>query len=239
MKIWITRSLEDGQSLASEITARGHDVVVSPLINVNLSGIEPLRLNAANGFIFTSRNGVRALIKEPIGDIEFLKEKPVFSVGSATSKIAREFGFEKIFEGSGDAQSLVPLIKQQNLETLGRLIHLRGDATAFDLMSALLENDISIDELIVYYVKRVDELSRSVIDALQRDEVCGVMLMSARTARYYLELMSQSGMGQEISKLQHICLSRAFAEVLEAVKVTNIKVASVPTREALIDCLNN
>ncbi len=95
----------------------------------------PLELGGAQGLIVTSRNALRALAAHR--ELDQALKLPLFAVGDATARAARELGFARVTAGPGTGVALAELISSELNPDRGPLVHLAGETLAFDLKSAL------------------------------------------------------------------------------------------------------
>ncbi len=73
--------------------------VLSPLLVIEQAKDVALDLDGAQALIVTSRNALRALSQHPA--LDAARRLPLFTVGGATAKAARELGFAKVTKGRG------------------------------------------------------------------------------------------------------------------------------------------
>lgn len=214
MAIWITRPLDDANRLAEALNKAGVEPFVWPLLDVDFPCPDLGQLpDDVQALIVTSRNGIRGAAETsfPTGWLEI----PVFVVGDGTATLARGFGFRDVRQGEGRAEALVPVIADAGLDRSSPLVHLRGDAVAFDMKAALESLGFELFEAETYRVVETQRLSARVIEPLCSGRVTGVVLMSPRTARCYCRVMKAAGLGDVMMGLCHYCISEAAAAPLE------------------------
>src|ERR1700759_3031770 len=100
MAVLVTRPHPDSETTAAALRAKGHEVVLAPMLR-----FEPVAcsgLDADYGaVIVTSANALRA-VEGQLG--EGLFKRPVFAVGEATAAAARNAGFGKVSAANSDAE---------------------------------------------------------------------------------------------------------------------------------------
>src|SRR5581483_1139478 len=103
MRIVVTRPPPATERTAAALRARGHDVLVAPLMHIesipaDLSG------NWA-GVVITSANAPGA-----VGRVDTLLALPLFAVGERSAQAAREAGFKNVTSADGAAADLVKVL---------------------------------------------------------------------------------------------------------------------------------
>lgn len=120
------------------------------VINVSLFEIkfEPIcvDLSAFDALIISSKNAINSL---RFNNILPAKELYVFAVGKASASAAREFGFERVVTSSkayGDvlASEFADDLRGKNV------LYLRAREVGSNLAEILLQNDVSLTQLIAY-----------------------------------------------------------------------------------------
>ena len=92
MRLLLTRPMVDAMVVAEQLAGQGHDVLLSPLIDISLDREAVLPpLDAQRALAFTSANGVRALMAQlqagnlASADRAAWRNLPVFAVGPQTA----------------------------------------------------------------------------------------------------------------------------------------------------------
>lgn len=227
MRLWVTRPEPDATALKQRLEAQGHEVVIEPLMWIEYAEPDLVELDGAQALIATSRNGLRALTRNS-ELLEFARVRPLFAVGPGTRAEAKALGFERIITGPGTAASLVPTILEHAEVNSGPLVHLAGADLAHDLAGELRKLGFAVMQPTVYAARMSERLSTRFLPMLVLGEINGVILLSARTARTYVELIQAHQLVRSARKLHHYCLSRAIADALEALQPDVIKVPDRP-----------
>src|SRR5690554_5761508 len=103
MRIVVTRPRPDAERTAGNLRARGHQVLVAPLMRV-----EPVEADLAgtwSGIVITSANAPAAIADNPAR--RGLLALPVYAVGRRSAQAAESVGFASVSAADGDAQDLV------------------------------------------------------------------------------------------------------------------------------------
>lgn len=212
MRVLVTRPEPDAHDEVEELAARGHEGIVSPLLVIEQVKEVALDLDGAQALIVTSRNALRALSKHHA--LDAARALPLFAVGGTTAQGARELGFAKVIEGPGNGAGLAELIVAKIEPSAGRLVHLAGDALAFDLKSALQARGFSVSAPVLYRAVPATELTAAALRSIKDGKLDGVILMSPRTAKTFLALLERHGTVTQAKRLVCYCISEAVAEML-------------------------
>jgi len=234
MRVLITRPAEDAAVTADAVRAYGHEPVIAPLSVISFEAPEPPAGEPA-GTIFTSRNAVRAITG--VDWVSNLHALPAYCVGAATAQAAREAGFTHVIGGGGAGALLAEHIAYAHKPGSGALLYLAGDHLAFDMQAALEARNLSVWRRVVYRSALVPSFPADVVEQLREGSLDAVMLMSPRTAGHFAQLTLEAGLAREAARLTCYCLSEAVARALHALSPEDIRVASMPTHDALIDLL--
>lgn len=240
MKILVTRPRADAEELAKLLAARGHEALIEPLLDIATLPGDAVTAEGAQALVFTSANGVRALIERNSGDISTLRALPVYTVGDATARAAREAGFADVVSASGDVNSLAELIVARVRPDIGPLLHVVGSDVAGDLAGQLAEKGFTLTRAALYQATKSEALSAEAVEALKRGEVKAALFYSPRTASAFAALAGD--IAPALGRATAICLSPAVAEAVEdlpgAASWRDILTAAEPTQDALLAALD-
>jgi uroporphyrinogen-III synthase len=232
MRLLVTRPEPDATELKAHLIARGHEVLIEPLITVSFDEGDPIELEGVQALIATSRNGLRALAERPA--IEQARALPVFAVGPGTAATARALGFENIIRGPSGARELVALLAERAEVNGGPLLHLAGDTLAFDFAPELKRLGFHVVRPIVYTTAAADRLSGSTVARLRDGLIDGVLLLSPRTADVYAALIHQQALVAASRRIVHFCFSAAVARRLAPLDPVKVEVAARPALQEML-----
>ena len=233
MRLLVTRPEPDGERTAAVLRARGHEVMVAPLLRVERSPMPISARARMRGVLMTSANGVRALAAHPRR--AELARLPVFAVGRRSAEAARAAGFADVTSADGDARDLVRLIATRGAAAHAPLLYLAGEDRAGDLAAELAEHGVPVRTVVVYRAVAAAAFPSAVETALAAGALEGVLHFSRRSAEAYLDCAEAAGIGAAALVPTHYCLSPQVAEPLTAAGAPNILVASRPDEAALLD----
>jgi uroporphyrinogen-III synthase len=231
MHILVTRPEPEASELKTRLAEMGHDVSLSPLIQITFPDVD-LPLDGAQALVATSRRGVAALSRQ--ADLETARGLPLFAVGPATAEAARQLGFAHVTEGPGTADGLAGTIGRSLQADGGAVVHLSGDRHAFDLKGSLEARGFEVRQPLLYKTQGADALEAPVQDDIRSRRLNAVILMSPRTARIFRTLISAAGLEDTARDLTYFCLSAAVAKELCPAGATVVQVADAPTLQELL-----
>jgi uroporphyrinogen-III synthase len=235
MHVLVTRPEADAAELKAALEALGHEVTVEPLLEIETMPIDAGAFEGARGVIATSRNGLRALAESAA--LAQAAKLPIFTVGPATSGLAREIGFQRIIAGEGSASDLVPLILGCELCGHGPLVHMAGEEVAFDLVAELGRRGIEVRKVTAYRATAAPSLSPQAAQAIARGSLDAVILMSPRTATIFAAVVGKAGLSEPAGRLAYVCLSANVAAALKGLAPTRINIAVRPNSSAILDAV--
>jgi uroporphyrinogen-III synthase len=230
MRIVVTRPRVDGERTATALRARGHEVLVTPLMR-----IEPIAANFEgewSAIIVTSANAANAIRDNSSGNA--LMKLPLFAVGRRSAEAARESGFEDVLSADGGVRDLLQLIGIRRPDRNAPLLYLAGEDRAADLVGELSACGIAAEMRVVYRAVALP-FPPALRDALEAGIIDAVMHFSRRAADSYVAGAKMAGVGAPALAVRHLCLSSQVAEPLAA--AGRIDIASRPDEAALIELL--
>lgn len=225
-RVWITRALPGAEATAARLSDLGFQPLIDPLLEVrdlrwtaDLSGVGALA--------FTSRNGVAAFARAS-------RERglTVFTVGSATARVAAEAGFTRIESAQGDVADLAALIAARR--PAGTVLHPAAAEPAGDLLTPLRGAGLEARSVAVYETAPLRPHATTLAGL---DDLSAVLLHSPKAARALAGVLD----GRPAPALRALCLSPAVAAPLTGLaaagKLGPVAAAPRPRETALFDLL--
>jgi uroporphyrinogen-III synthase len=229
MRLLVTRPEPDGERTAAELRARGHDVLLAPMLRVESLSTAELGAGPWAAILLTSANGARAIVAHRrVGE---LKQLPVLAVGDATAAAARDAGFAQVASAGGDGADLVRLVMQQVPAVGAPLLYLCGEERARDLAGELGERGFKVETAAVYRTVKAEAFPDGVRAALSAGQVDGVLHFSRRSVEGYLQCTRNLPGALEPA---HFCLSERAAEPLRAAGAKAVRVPERPDERSLL-----
>jgi uroporphyrinogen-III synthase len=232
MRLVITRPQADSERTAAALRARGHEVLIAPLLRV-----EPVTADLSGGWgglIITSANAPGAIAGNPA--CKALFKLPLFAVGRRSADAARQARFSDVTSAGGDVRDLVQLIAERRADASAPLLYLAGEDRAADLVAELVVHGIAAEMRVVYRAASAP-FPPELTAALQAGEVDAVLHFSKRSAENYLAGAAQAGVAGQALTVRHICLSAQIAEPLSGAGASRIAIVPRPDEAALIGSL--
>lgn len=230
MKFLITRHAHNAERSAAALRARGHDVLVVPLMI-----IEPVAADlggAWGGVIVTSANAPDAIANNPSRDA--LVKLPLFAVGRRSAEAARAAGFANVTSADGDISALTRLVATRRPVPSAALLYLAGENRTGDLAADLARHGIAVTTAVVYRAVTLP-FPPALIGALNASDVGAVLHFSVRSAGNYIAGAKAAGLLAAALAPRQLCLSQQIAEPLAAAGAADIAVATRPDEAALLD----
>jgi len=213
MAVLVTRPSPDSETTAAALRAKGHEVVLAPMLR-----FEPVAcsgLDADYGaVIVTSANALRAVE----GQLEGLLKRPLFAVGETTATAARKIGFAKVTAAKSDAAALRELVlasvKKRQFRKSDALLYLAGADLSHDLAAEFGADGLNVTTVTTYRMAALSHLPREVCEAFAANTIQAVLHYSQRSARAFLDASRAEGVEISALAVPHCCLSQNIAAIL-------------------------
>jgi uroporphyrinogen-III synthase len=230
VRVVITRPEPDGERTAAKLRARGCEVLLAPLLRVELLERAELGRGPWAAVALTSANAAHAIARHP--RLPELRSLPAFTVGRRTADAAQASGFTAVTSADGNESDLARLIGARRITPL---LYLAGEDRARDLAADVADAGVTVETVVVYRAAPVERMPAPVEAALRSGEVDGVMHFSPRSAGIYLNVAKAAGLLDRALAPFHYCLSQAVAAPLAAAGATRIAVAAKPDEGSLVE----
>jgi uroporphyrinogen-III synthase len=232
MRVVVTRPRSDGERTADRLRARGHQVLLAPLMRV-----EPVAADLSGSWtavIITSANVPDSIRDNPArGSLLAL---PVYAVGRRSAQAAQAAGFADVTAGGGDVRDLVQLIAGRHADAAATLLYLAGEDRAADVLGELAAHRIRAEMRVVYRAVTAPFPSE-LAAALEAGDVEGVLHFSRRSADNYVAGARAADITPSALEVRHYCLSRQVAEPLLTAGARQVFVSAHPDEASLIELL--
>ncbi|HZD90134.1 MAG TPA: uroporphyrinogen-III synthase [Pseudolabrys sp.] len=232
MRLVITRPQADSERTAAALRAHGHDVLLAPLMRVEMLPAD--LMGDWSAVIVTSANAPAAIAGNPVRDV--LVTLPLYAVGRRSAEAAQAAGFARVTSADGDVGDLVKLIGEHRANAKGPLLYLAGENRAADLITALAARGIAAEMRVVYRAVAAP-YPPALIAALRDGSVDGVLHYSKRSAENYLAGARAAGITAAALTVRHFCLSAQIAAPLADAGAAHISTAPHASEAALIELL--
>jgi len=236
MRLLITRPEPGAAKTAEALRARGHDVLVDPMLDIVLQPGAALDPTGAQAIAATSANALRALAER--GDLSRFTALPLFVVGANTASTARKIGFTEIRSADGTAEDLFRRITDTCDPAAGALLYAAGRDRVGDLEGDLAEAGYKVRLAELYRAETKDCFLTETIEALRAGALDGVLIYSQRTMEAVVQAAHNDGLADALRSLTIIAISDKAVAPAIALGCKKILVAARPTGDALIACLD-
>jgi uroporphyrinogen-III synthase len=230
MRLLITRPEPDNERTAAALRARGHEVLLAPLLRIAAVSDAELGAGPWAAVLLTSANGARAISAHPRRSE--LTKLPVLAVGRSSAEAARAIGFTDIVSSDGDGRDLARLAAVRLAGSRLPVLYLAGEERARDLASDLAAHGLSVQTVVVYRAERAAAFPPPVRAAIEQGRVDGVLHFSRRTAETYVACAA--ALHERALVPIHFCLSEGVAEPLKRAGAKQIRIAPHPDEASLL-----
>jgi uroporphyrinogen-III synthase len=234
-RILITRAAEQSAELTAELRARAAVPVAFPTIAIEPpADPEPLRRAAASlasyqWVVFTSTNGVRALLSQPI--TEWPASVRVASVGAST---ARELAKGGIRTDAVPAEFLADRLPEALGPVSGaRILLPRGDLAQRAIVDELRSRGAQVDDVVAY--RTVAASLTAAHRAALRESIDAIIFTSGSTVRHFAAMAGDPV--QVLAGAVVACIGPVTAAVVRTTGLQPHVQPGVYTSAALVEAL--
>jgi uroporphyrinogen-III synthase len=214
MRLWVTRSQPGAERTAEALRAKGHEVVVQPVLEIEPLAVD-VDLTKAAALAFTSGHAVAAFAA-----LSRRRNLPAYVTGQATANQARAAGFEDVRSADGDARDLARLIVSD--APAGEVFWPCARDPARDLAADLAAQGIACTRLAVYRTIQGGASPPADLD--------GILIHSARAATAVGGVLTPG----RSAGLALFALSEAAAQPLRNLAFASVAIAPQPSESALL-----
>ncbi len=222
MRLLLTRAAEDAARTRVLLEARGHRVVLSPVLRYTGTGAslpnEPpdaVVASSARAFVHAAA---------PAWDVASL---PLYLVGQRTRDAARDAGFSGPTSVTATAVALAAALRPVPPQ---HLLYLAGVDRKAELEAALAGGPHRLDVVETYAAQAATALRPEAIAVLRDGQIDAVLHFSRRSAAIFRRLAEATGL--DLRRPAHLCLSADVAAVFAG--FPHLRVAAEPDEVALL-----
>jgi uroporphyrinogen-III synthase len=217
MRLIVTRPEPDDRRTARALIRLGHEVILSPMLDVVFDAKARIKRAAYQAVLVTSSNAVRALAARTGGPPD--RNVPLLAVGDQTALEAKRAGFAEARSAGGNVDDLIELAT--------------GEAREGDLAGNLGKLGHNVEVAVLYRTVPRTRLAGVAEAALGEGSVDGILFYSRRSAAAFALALRAGKLAPLGEKLICFCLSHACGEPLQAVTDGEILIAERPDQLAL------
>jgi uroporphyrinogen-III synthase len=236
VRLLLTRPHEDGERTAATLRARGHAVLVAPLLHIESLAAADLGPGPFAAVLTTSVNAARAVARH--ARIDELRGLPLYTVGQRSAEAARAAGFAAVHSAGGDVHDLVALVGRTLAGAKTPLLYLAGEDRTADLTEELGRHGLSVRTTVVYRAAAAERFPPAAERAIAAGDLDGVLHYSRRSAAAFVHCAGAAGLREQALRLTHFCLSAQVAAPLIESGAATIRLATRPDEEALLELVD-
>jgi uroporphyrinogen-III synthase len=230
MRLIVTRPEPDDRRTARALIRLGHEVILSPMLDVVFDAKARIKRAAYQAVLVTSSNAVRALAARTGGPPD--RNVPLLAVGDQTALEAKRAGFAEARSAGGNVDDLIELASGLD-PAGGPLLYATGEAREGDLAGNLGKLGHNVEVAVLYRTVPRTRLAGVAEAALGEGSVDGILFYSRRSAAAFALALRAGKLAPLGEKLICFCLSHACGEPLQAVTDGEILIAERPDQLAL------
>jgi len=231
MRLLVTRPEPDAERTAAALRARGHIVLVAPLLRIEPVEHADIGPGPFMALLVTSANAAPAIARHE--RFAQLRALPVFAVGDRSAEAMRPAGFADVTSAQGDVGDLAELAAAR-IKPGTSLLYLAGADRSGDLAGVLSGRGFAVSRAVIYRAVPAGALLPAAVAAMA-DGIDGVLHFSRRSSETYVNAARASGLVEDAVKGPiHFCMSAQVAEPLIQAGAADTRVAPEPTEAALL-----
>lgn len=209
--VLLTRPEKQSQKLAETLRL---PCVIEPMLK-----IEPVPVSISwskfQDFIVTS-----AQVFDNLDDLP--PHGRYWCVGSVTAQRARDYGLCNIVTGPGTAEGLMELIGEDKTSKTASFLYLRGQDITLPMADILRQEQICVEEVIVYSSQERATISPELKDHLLHGRISLIPFFSAKTAHTFVRLIQEAHLTSFMTCVTALALSQKIKQILNVFTWQNI-----------------
>jgi len=240
MRVLIVRPELQAKQTAEKLAALGHEPVAFPLFRPihDLPHLADALRSKYSALAITSAEAVRCL--QALGpDLKPYLGNTVFTVGKATSRIAKEAGFTNVISASGSGNDLAGQVAGFAMGSLdpNPILYLAGHKRSGIFEETLRDNDVDCVTAEVYEMEPIIYPMQKLQQLVVNRPVDAAFLFSRENAKAFFDLEIFRQSKESLRKTLFFCLSRNIAEAVPEELRESVVVSMNPDEDELIDLL--
>jgi uroporphyrinogen-III synthase len=232
MKILITRPQSEASTLAGRLAAMGHESISCPLLVIKPRLNVSVDLDGAQAITVTSAAAICAL-----GWFDQDRSLPIYAVGSATAHAAQDMGYYAVHIGGGDIGALESLMIETLDPNAGAVVHPRGATVAGDLEATMTAAGFTVRAPVLYDAKHTTKLPEAGRTALESGDLDAVLFFSPKTARTFVDVVTEAELQEPCKTIDAFCFSPAVADAASPLPWAHVRAGNEPNQDSLLSLL--
>ena len=234
MHVLLTRPYAKSLETKRQLEEIGCRVSIEPVLDISPVKHSSDIYRNSKGLIVTSFHASAQILQQ---EDKIDKNTAIFAVGEATARPLHEAGFNNLYEASGDAKSLLPVVRDNYRPEYGLITYLSGWHITQDLAKVLAMEGFEAQRVVIYKANLINDISSLTKAEILRKEIDCVILMSNRSARQFRKMCHDTKIIKYLNRITALTLSEEIAKNIEDIKWKDIKVAQEPSMQSIIDML--
>lgn len=232
-RVLLTRPQRDSVSFAARLTQAGHEVLISPVLEIVAAG-NPEEIELHCGALLATSAHAFGFLSDEV--VQALHSKPLYLVGERTAAVARARGFSDVQCVARDGAELAAIISGLEARP-SAMLYLAGRERKHWLERELVRGGVALQIADVYCAHPVPVLNAGAQRALRDGFLDAVMHFSRRSAEIFCALAAQAGLAAQARAIRHICLSQDVARGLTPLGGARMIIAARPDGQSMIEAL--
>ncbi|MEE2746687.1 MAG: uroporphyrinogen-III synthase [Pseudomonadota bacterium] len=232
MRVLVTRPGADGEATAKILEELDIEPIIEPLLTVKNLDCDNISPSGLQAYLATSSNGIRGLKNH-----NHNTGIPVFAVGEATARTARQAGFKIVHSADGNSSELTKLVTELLDPNDGPLVHVSAAIQANDITGKLIGYGFDCQRAVVYETNEIKSFSTECINYLRNNKIDSILFFSPRTAEVFIKLIRKARLVRQCKNISAVCISQAAAAKLAKISWKRVIVSKKPTQNALFAAL--
>lgn len=233
MHILLTRPYAKSLETKRQLEEIGCRVSIQPVLDISPVKHSSDIYRNSKALILTSFHASSQISQRE----EIDKNMTIFAVGEATARPLHDAGFKNVYAAEGNAQSLLPIIREHFRPEDGLITYLSGWHITQDLAKALAMNGHEAQRVVIYKANLINDISPLTKAEIQRQEIDCVILMSNRSAHQFCKMCYEAKIIKHLSRITALTMSEEIAKSIENIKWKDIKIAQEPSMNSIIETL--
>jgi uroporphyrinogen-III synthase len=235
MLVLLTRAVEESRRTAALLAREGHGTLLSPVLEMMPTGAM-WPSGVVDGIVAASARAFELLSATPEWPLpEARRLLRLLLVGERTREAACERGFDGQAIIAPDAKALAAQI-DLHFAAPCRLVYLAGRDRSPDLESKLADTGHIVELVEVYAAQPAESLTDEALTLASTGKIGAVLHYSQRSADIFLGLARKAEL--DLSRVNHVCISRKAAVPLLAAGIHEVLVAKSPDEQAMFGIVN-
>lgn len=238
MRVVVTRPQHSGERTVRRLMEMGHEALSLPLSEPvhDVDAAQQALSDTQDAIAITSAEAIRALAALGPNLAPHLR-RPLFAVGKATAKEARNLGFTRVLSSEGSGIELAELIARNRTGTQQPLLYLAGSPRAAGFETRLTELNISLRTVECYHMLDITPDDAALRELFIETRADAVLLYSRQTAQRFFSLPFLRQHPDTLALTRFLCLSEVIAEAVPASLRAHVDISAMPDEDSLLALL--